>query len=54
MQNADIERALLLEAEASEVDFKSRFDPSHKGELLEIVKDIAAMANSGGGIAARG
>jgi hypothetical protein len=50
MQNADIERALLLEAEASEVDFKSRFDPSHKGELLEIVKDIAAMANSGGGV----
>jgi hypothetical protein len=50
MQNSDIERALLLEAETSQVDFKSCFDPSQKGELLEIVKDIAAMANSGGGV----
>lgn len=50
MQNAEFEHALLLEAETPGVDFKSRFDPNQRGELLEIVKDIAAMANSGGGV----
>ena len=46
----DIEAALKLDAETARVDFKSSFNPEQKGEFLEIIKDVAAMANSGGGI----
>lgn len=35
--------------ETDRVDFKSAFDPTQRGDWCEIVKDIAAMANSGGG-----
>lgn len=46
---ADIAGALAHTAETAQVDFKSAFNPGDKGELLEVVKDIVAMANSGGG-----
>lgn len=36
-------------AEAVDLDFKSRFDVHDAGDWLEIIKDIAAFANSGGG-----
>lgn len=36
-------------AEAVDLDFKSRFDAHDAGDWLEIIKDIAAFANSGGG-----
>ena len=32
------------------LDFKERFDPSVTSECVELVKDIVAMANSGGGL----
>jgi hypothetical protein len=35
---------------ASIHEFKERFDPSSAGEWCELIKDIVAMANSGGGI----
>lgn len=35
--------------ESSTVDFKSQFDPEFKGDWPELVKDIVAMANTGGG-----
>jgi predicted HTH transcriptional regulator len=39
-----------MDAETAAVDFKSSFNPSEKGEFLEVLKDILAMANSGGGV----
>src|SRR5438309_8994608 len=36
-------------AESRTVDFKSRFDPERPADWCELVKDIVAIANSGGG-----
>jgi hypothetical protein len=36
-------------SESADLDFKSSFDPTNSGEWLEIVKDVVAFANSGGG-----
>ena len=36
--------------ETAAVDFKAGLDVDNKGEWLEILKDIVAMANSGGGV----
>jgi hypothetical protein len=47
---SDVEKALALDAETSGVEFKTSFNPNEKGEFLEVLKDILAMANSGGGI----
>lgn len=47
---SEIDRCLRLTSETESVDFKSAFNPTDKGEFLEILKDILAMANSGGGI----
>lgn len=41
--------ALERSAEAADLDFKSTFDANQAGDWLEIIKDIAALANSGGG-----
>jgi hypothetical protein len=46
----DIKKAPYLDVETTGVEFKSTFNPSEKGEFLEVLKDILAMANSGGGI----
>ena len=35
--------------ESRSVDFKESFDPNSGRDWVELVKDIAAMANSGGG-----
>lgn len=35
--------------ESKQIDFKSECDPTAPGALLELIKDIVAMANSGGG-----
>jgi hypothetical protein len=44
-----LERARTARRESKGVDFKEQFDPLSDGEWLELVKDIVAMANSGGG-----
>jgi hypothetical protein len=44
-----IERALSAKRESKHLDFKETFDPSKPGGWCEIIKDIVAMANSGGG-----
>ena len=36
--------------ESKTIDFKASFNPTHTGECCEIIKDIVAMANSGGGV----
>ena len=37
------------DCESSTIDFKSLFDPNYKGDWPELIKDIVAVANSGGG-----
>lgn len=41
--------ALARTTETTSVDFKSSFDPKATRDWLEVIKDIAAFANSGGG-----
>lgn len=45
-----IKRALLAKRESKYIDFKSRLDFTESHSWCEIVKDIIAMANSGGGV----
>ena len=45
-----IQRALVAKRESKYIDFKSRLDLSEPHSWCEIVKDIVAMANSGGGV----
>ena len=40
---------LTVTAESAELDFKSSFDPAHPGDWIELIKDVVAMSNSGGG-----
>lgn len=41
--------ALARVSETNDVDFKSSFDPGALRDWLELIKDIAAFANTGGG-----
>lgn len=41
--------ALGRTAESTDIDFKSAFDPNFLRDWLELLKDVAAFANSGGG-----
>lgn len=43
------EEALEATRESRSVEFKSSFRPGNTGDWCEIIKDIAALANSGGG-----
>src|SRR6476646_6474655 len=45
-----VDKGLKAKRESKHVDFKSHFDPESTGEWCELVKDIVAMANSGGGV----
>lgn len=45
-----VRRAKQAKRESKYVEFKEHFDPSDDGEWCELVKDFAALANSGGGI----
>ena len=44
------ERVAAAQRESRMLDFKERFDPNENSECIELVKDIIAMANSGGGL----
>lgn len=44
-----LDEALQATAETDAIDFKKEFNPSIEGEWCEILKDILAMGNSGGG-----
>lgn len=39
-----------LTGESASADFKSSFDPQSKQDWCELIKDIVAMSNSGGGL----
>lgn len=43
-------KAVTAKRETKSVEFKDRFNPSSEGEWCELLKDFAAIANSGGGI----
>src|ERR1039458_4139195 len=43
-------KALAANRESKHIEFKQGFDPTSASEWCEIVKDIVAIANSGGGI----
>jgi hypothetical protein len=45
-----VQKALSAKRESKHVEFKQSFDPSQPGEWCELIKDLAAIANSGGGI----
>lgn len=45
-----IERAQAAKRESRSLDFKEQFDPEVKSEWPELIKDLVAMANTGGGI----
>lgn len=51
---ADTDRLLLRAAaarrESKLVEFKAQLNPANEGEWLEVTKDIAALANIGGGV----
>jgi len=45
-----IQKALSAKRESKRIEFKETFDPNSPAEWCEIIKDIVAIANSGGGI----
>jgi hypothetical protein len=45
-----IQRALSAKRESKYIEFKQEFDPTLPSEWCELIKDIVAIANSGGGI----
>ncbi len=48
--NELIEKALNGHSETSNIEYKRGFDVNTTKDWCEIVKDVVAMANSGGGI----
>lgn len=48
--NPRLAEALQRTTESDFVEFKSAFDPASNSDWLEIIKDIVAIANSGGGV----
>ncbi len=46
--------ALQARKESGQIDFKAGFDPESKGDWCEVLKDVFAMINSGGGVIAFG
>jgi hypothetical protein len=48
--SAIVDKGLKAKRESKKVDFKRSFDPNVLGEWCEILKDIIAMANTGGGV----
>jgi hypothetical protein len=54
MEDARITRCLAAKRESRTVEFKSEFLPTDAGQAIELLKDIVAIANSGGGALAVG
>ena len=45
-----LERAARAQRESKRVAFAEDFDAAHEGDWIELVKDVVALANSGGGV----
>jgi len=50
MLQADLQIAINHGTESSSVDYKASFDTDSSADWLEVVKDVVALANSGGGV----
>lgn len=50
MQRDDLQAAIEHSCESETVEYKASFNPKSSGEWLEILKDVVALANSGGGV----
>ena len=50
MSDAVVERTLAAKRESSHIEFKQTIDVSSKQDWCEIIKDVIALANSGGGV----
>lgn len=50
MSGPDWKRIEEIDNETAQVDFKSVFDPTMSQDWCELIKDVIAMANSGGGV----
>ncbi len=48
--NNQVQKALVANHESKKIEFKSEFDPSSAQDWCEIIKDIIALSNSGGGV----
>ena len=46
----DLTRAARARREGRRVEFKERFDPASTAEWCELLKDMVALINSGGGV----
>ena len=49
-KKALLDKVLNARRESKTVEFKSKFDPQSDGAWHSLIKDIVAMANSGGGV----
>jgi hypothetical protein len=45
-----LKRAREAKREGKRVEFKGQFNPAEESEWMELIKDFAALANSGGGV----
>jgi hypothetical protein len=54
MVDSRLKRCLMSRRESWAVEFKERFNPLETEQALEVLKDIVAIANSGGGAIAIG
>ena len=45
-----IDKALAAKRESKHIEFKEGFDPASGHDWCESIKDIVAIANSGGGV----
>lgn len=54
MDDARVARCMAAKRESRSIEFKERFAPTDVRESLEVLKDIVAIANSGGGALAIG
>jgi hypothetical protein len=50
MDKAVLTKVVEAENESAELDFKASFDPTAPQDWCELIKDVVAMANTGGGI----
>jgi len=50
MSQDAVQRALTGQGESNTTEYKGTFDPDDTGSWCEIVKEIVAIANSGGGM----
>lgn len=49
MKDRQLKRAQEARRESRSIEFKKEFDPRSPRDWCELLKDIAAIANSGGG-----